>query len=363
MAKTTILGAGLSGMVAAINLAKEGREVLVLDAAKKIGGMMNYHPSLHVTPFAKPFIWDYIGMNLENYARPISEKSLFYIGRHAYPMPQDDLCMVERGARKTSIDSVLFEQAKAAGVKFEFSNFIKKPLVDLPPGSIIACGLFKDTYEASGVPYREVVGWAATDETKDKSRDCLAHLWYGDFSSDYAYACTMNGLVYVLLFNRNALTKKNLADFRKVIKETEGYDYEKWEPTTGAVPVAKPSNPRLFVGDKILAGTIAGMMDPVFLYGIHGAILSGKVAALAVTNKDRAMKDFRKFTKYFRRAYYVSRYSELSRPSLDSLRKVIKRPRLYTPFLYFAGGSVPGYRKNWMTVAMKHIAGMEGEVK
>ena len=43
--ETVILGAGLSGMVAAIVLAKEGRKVKIIEGAKEIGGDMGFHPS------------------------------------------------------------------------------------------------------------------------------------------------------------------------------------------------------------------------------------------------------------------------------------------------------------------------------
>ena len=42
--KVHVVGAGLSGMVAAINLAREGHQVLVLDGAEKIGGVHPHHP-------------------------------------------------------------------------------------------------------------------------------------------------------------------------------------------------------------------------------------------------------------------------------------------------------------------------------
>ena len=48
--ETVVLGAGLAGMVASIILAREGREVRVLESAKGLGGNSPFHPSLHATP-------------------------------------------------------------------------------------------------------------------------------------------------------------------------------------------------------------------------------------------------------------------------------------------------------------------------
>jgi flavin-dependent dehydrogenase len=44
--KVHIVGAGLSGMVAAINLAREGHQVVVLEGAKKIGACVLWFPHL-----------------------------------------------------------------------------------------------------------------------------------------------------------------------------------------------------------------------------------------------------------------------------------------------------------------------------
>ncbi len=58
-------------------------------------------------------------------------------------------------------------------------------------------------------------------------------------------------------------------------------------------PTAKFSNPRLFASDKILAGTISGMMEPFALFGVHGALVSGKIAAMAVEDRAAALSEFK----------------------------------------------------------------------
>ena len=60
-----VVGAGLAGMVAAINLAKAGYEVTVLEAEARIGGSPQLHPSLHITPIDKKKVWAYIGIELD----------------------------------------------------------------------------------------------------------------------------------------------------------------------------------------------------------------------------------------------------------------------------------------------------------
>lgn len=48
-----------------------------------------------------------------------------------------------------------------------------------------------------------------------------------------------------------------------------------------------------------LAGTLSGMIEPFWGYGVVGALLSGKVAALAHTNPKKAEADFEQFNRGF----------------------------------------------------------------
>ncbi len=45
-----IYGAGLAGLVAAINLARNGYKVTIYEKENRIGGSAKCHPSNHMTP-------------------------------------------------------------------------------------------------------------------------------------------------------------------------------------------------------------------------------------------------------------------------------------------------------------------------
>ena len=49
----------------------------------------------------------------------------------------------------------------------------------------------------------------------------------------------------------------------------------------------------------ILAGTMSGLIDPFFLNGISGALISGRIAAMAVEDREHAQKEFNRFIKNF----------------------------------------------------------------
>ena len=46
----------------------------------------------------------------------------------------------------------------------------------------------------------------------------------------------------------------------------------------------------------ILSGTLGGFLEPAFSFGITGALLSGKISAMAVTEPVKAEKEFKRFT-------------------------------------------------------------------
>ncbi|MCP4373555.1 MAG: NAD(P)-binding protein [Deltaproteobacteria bacterium] len=49
--EVTIFGAGISGLVAAISLAKSGFEVEVHERREQVGGSSEWHPSVHLQTF------------------------------------------------------------------------------------------------------------------------------------------------------------------------------------------------------------------------------------------------------------------------------------------------------------------------
>jgi len=65
MAESVVVGAGLAGLVAAINLARQGRDVVVLEREQRIGGSAIYHPSPEGSPIDIEGFKEYSGIDLE----------------------------------------------------------------------------------------------------------------------------------------------------------------------------------------------------------------------------------------------------------------------------------------------------------
>jgi flavin-dependent dehydrogenase len=69
-------------------------------------------------------------------------------------------------------------------------------------------------------------------------------------------------------------------------------EFKTWHAEQGIFASRYPNQPTLLVGDKILAGTLAGAQDPGTYFGCHGAMVSGKIAAIALEDKATAQEMF-----------------------------------------------------------------------
>jgi flavin-dependent dehydrogenase len=324
MVKVHIIGAGLSGMIAAYNLAREGHEVLVLDKGPAIGGTPPHHPSNHATPLAVDWIWNYIGIDLSALFHEPKGGSLF-IAKDRFSMPRSNF-IVERGPRETSIDFFLHRKCQEAGVAFEFGRDIRDPF-DMPDPTIIATGLHRDMGRVLDRPLRRLSCVAARRRMQSDEHDCHNFAWMGSYTATYGYASMVNKLEYYLLFSEGEITRPDLRRFEDHLERSIGVRFERWVPFEVWVPTARPDAPRLITGSKILAGTIAGMICPSAYFGIQGALLSGRIAALAVSDPEAAAREMERMTANYRSAYRSRRLARLI-PQRRIRQLVLKHPSL-----------------------------------
>lgn len=316
MPENIVVGAGLAGMVAAINLAGVGREVLVLEKESRIGGTSLYHPSPEGTPLDLAALKSYTGIDFSPEAVGPAIQ-LIQSGRVcAYEQMVDidlgESFMIERGPRSTSLDTYLYGLALEAGVKFEFNHpmMSNDDMASLPPDTIIATGLYFEGFDAARVPYLTSFHFVGRQAIEDMDSNHVT-LYHGEFTSDYAYTSSINGIQFAHVFQRKPIGKATLWRFEELIDDFEDIHFRSWAHFTFPVPAASIRNPRLFAGDKILAGTLSGCMESYLFFGLHGAMVSGKIAALAVSDKARALDEFRQATTMFAPAYLAKKASTL----------------------------------------------------
>lgn len=291
----TVVGAGPAGLVAAIDLKRNGYNVILREKQKQIGGEPGWHPSVHSTPVRMPALWDYIGIDCTecfvdtsaNYKMFIKGKDM---GKLDVTVMGYHLYNTERGPRASSLDSFLFRIAEKEGVNIELGNVLKdEDLKNAPQNTIIASGLSSGVYDVIEIPCSVFAGYWANADAKNDGPSAAVYM---GVSNEYGYTGAMNKLWYCLLFARNEVSDQELDAFRKVLGDAEGYTFEKWKRFKGQTP----KGPKLFHKQYILTGTAAGVVEPAMGFGITGALLSGKISAMAVYDRKKAESEFHKYT-------------------------------------------------------------------
>ena len=309
----TIVGAGLSGLTAAIILARDGFAVTVLDKEKRHGGRPEFRPDGAASPFDFAALKAYTGIDISPACRPVDMPVFQVVGKRVEipSSPGAETYMVERGARSRSIDTLLHDLAVASGVKFELGYAIKSPsdVAALPERSIIATGLDVQGFEAMGIPYVPFWGWFAKGIV-DEPRT-LSWAYVDDFTVDYAFTTLVNGAAFALLFQREKPpTRRDKEKYQRFVA-ADGLELTGWRDLIGgAAPHRALSNPVLFKNNMIITGTFAGVMKPMLNFGMLGAMVSGRIAATAVTDMGAAYEEFKRLTSFFRPSLMVKRVAD-----------------------------------------------------
>ncbi len=345
----TVVGAGLAGLVAAINCARSGHRVRVLEKRERVGGDPNIRPTVDVTPMEPEKLGRFIGIELgPPYVVPTRDFLVDVYGKKfVFPGEFFHLHSVERGGRSTSLDTYLYGLAREAGVEFEFGTEVtaRDEFARLPGNTIVATGLEAGPFLSLGRPYLDVFGFVAVAPHQGEPRI----LGYFDHHTSYYHYCAnLHGTAFALAFNTRPLPESACREWAAKLEE-EGYVFREWRPHQGVVATRSIGAPALFAGDKILAGTLAGAQDPLFLFGVHGSLASGRIAAMAVDDRERAWRLFRLFTSRYRHAWLYKRFLDLQphpvrKPALRLAFGCLMRfPSLLRPLLDEALRSVPGF--------------------
>lgn len=352
MPNATIVGAGLSGCVAGINLARRGYDVTILEREKQVcGGMPEFRPDPAGSPLPVKFLKEYTGVDIGPAVKPITE-AVFHAWGTAIKLdlkPDWHFQMVERGSRETSIDTHLYKLALKEGVKFELNHSVdtQKDYANLPRDTIIATGLRIDGFEALDIPHLPLFGFVANG-TVDHDRT-IVHLWMDTFTNDYGWYCTINGVSFALLFQRGVpLKKEGMDKFKRELSEKLGVEFSNWNSLLGgACPVAKLKNPVLFLGDKIITGTLSGVIDPILFFGMMGALASGVIAADALEDREKAYNEFKQAVQWFYPCYMIKKGINIAPHWAKGLAVKMAAPIL-PPFIPVAirywPNIIPGYK-------------------
>lgn len=349
--KITIIGAGLSGLVAGINLRREGYEVEIWEGAKSLGMLEDFHPSIHATPIDPARVSRYIGIDISPCFTPVKRFRMI-VEKEKFDLNPANYYLVERGGRKSSIDTYLYNMAVDMGVKVLFDHYVRR-LEDIPDRAIVATGFNRDGMEAIGVPYEIGTGAYARKKLDDPRFEDTLMGWSGKYSTDYGYLSVANDLMFFLVFTRYPMTDEDIEACKRHLEETEGLTFPKWCKHSGHIPVLGKDSLRLFRGNRVLTGTISGMIDPAGMFGIHGALMAGKIAELAYTDTERALADFKRFNRSYQRVRIASAAMRRMPFRLALAHLMLRFPRLMLPALKMIDDGIPGYERHWAVDMMK----------
>lgn len=371
MSKIIIIGAGLSGITAGICLANQGFEVEIWDQGNEVGGasldqgvkLQKPLAIADMTPFDAEGLSRYLGFNIgpdkehiyhTDYSKPLAS-ARFYISDKQFEMNfRDDLHMklIERGGRPSSLDRFLYNIALHAGVKFRYNSRVesKNDFSELPDGSIIATGMFRQSFIALDVPFTPVFAFFAGRELENfNGPETIVYL--DKFTKDYGYFTYINGMGTAILFQRGkGLSNKALEWFKSRLFEDAGLDFNDWRYNENymCTPTGSLFNPRIFHDRFILAGTLAGFQDPSWVLGVHGALVSEKIAAMAVKDKDKALNEFHKMNRWWKLCCIGKRFFNLIQPLSRELiyKPVIKsETALHKRYMWSHYPAIPGLKQ------------------
>ena len=339
-----IYGAGLSGLVAAINLANDGHNVTVFEKEKRIGGTSKCNPSIHMTPMNIQQMQKYIGIELKSC---FSNLDAFrgHIGTKNFIFSTKNIYVVERGSRESSIDNFLYKLALEKEVNFKFSHpLTPEELKNIPENSIIATAGYSHIVRDLHLPY---VTFKQFDTHMKTDIGDVTIAYFGDYTSDYGYISGKNGMLSAQLSGLPNLSQEKLRKFMSLVKETEGIELDGWS----SIIAQFPKKTRLFTKyagkTLILAGDVSGFLDPFFGFGINGALISGKIAAMSIISKQKALLEFKQHTSNLNKDLLLHTiYWHLPLKKLI-LSQIIK----YQDNLNIFRRSVPGFSdKDWFEI-------------
>jgi len=266
----SILGAGLSGLSAAINLSKGGKNVIVYENKDSVGEHLQpCHQALMKTSGDYKKYLD--GLNLN----PIFDvthfdKSYFCTRKRDINIQlPESVPFVSRGGKK-SLESGLFKEAESLGVTFEFRTKMNEKEVDIV---------------ATGRKRSDIVAYSTIYENANFERDHFLYMYDDRVSPKGMY-------LYAIPFDKNKIeivncvsqphTKKGKKLFLKAAEEREILhdilkDANQISEFSGFGGIKIPRSAVL--DNRIYVGEAAGFQDPFMGFGMNYALESGKFAA------------------------------------------------------------------------------------
>ena len=290
-----ILGGGLSGLSAAINLAKEGEAVTVYEKRNDIGGQIkpNYQAVSKIGDNINKYL-NSLNLNPDFDVTLISKAYICTRKRDIFVSLAESSALVLRGG-KTSLEYGLYKEAKSLGVKFEFNSNKKENEVDIV---------------AIGPKWCDAVAFGAVYENLNFEKDCFLNMYDERFSPTgwYLYIVPFPDGKFEVI---NCVSQPYVSQVKKlffaaikereILKEIIG-ENKPIHYFGGFGGVAMPKS--AVVCGRIYIGESAGFQDSFRGFGIKYALESGYLAAKSIVhNKDYDKLWKKRFKKELKKSF------------------------------------------------------------
>jgi chlorophyll synthase len=286
-----IYGAGLAGLSAGIRLARWGVRVEIHEQRLGPGGMAETTPAVHGAQLDPGAIERCLDLPVADAFESIEREWVHWEDR-SFPVPPRHVhCL--RGALPAALDRRLLDVARDSGAVVRFGSPLRVGDPLAARRCIVATGLGRAGGMALARRAEPIEGWVASEAWSGAPE--LHTFRRRAFGAGYGYVASAHGIRSALLFSRRALPPEARECFERDLADRLGWRPRTFAPIRGAIPL----RPCFARGETLLAGTLAGMIDPLYLSGVEAALMSGVIAAQAVVDRDAAERSFARATRWF----------------------------------------------------------------
>jgi hypothetical protein len=297
-----------------------------------------------MTPVHFQKMKEYIGIDVEPCFSELKKFDAYIYSKIVHFSPKY-LYVTERGPHKTSLDYYLFKTALEEGVNFEFSHPLTSDMIpSIPDGSIIATGSYSCLFKHLKLHHVPFIHFDSKLKTQDKNNFCIAYFNSYLSGYGYAYVAAKDGFASVEVdFLLTQPYEKLLLKFKKQLKETENLEFSHWSLVVDNIPQKIHLFKKLHGKTFVLAGAIGGFHDPFFGFGVNSALISGKIAAMAIVSKRRGLQEFKRFTTDLDRMFLLSKiYNHFPLKNIV-IPLLFKSSKSIIPFVGGNLQSIPGF--------------------
>jgi len=281
-----IVGAGISGLTAAINLAKAGYKVKVFEKNDVIGKRFHGdYQGIENWIYKQDALEHLQALNIEVNFPYYSPKVVNGIGPdrkiYNFKLNQPLFYLVRRGVDEDTLDQALYEQARGLGVEIIFNS----PKDHRKFGDIIAQGYFPDqVIDAIALGYNFKTNapeqyWAIID-------DKVAPDGYA-----YCLIAHERATLAICIFKDYDKAQDYLDKAYDIFQEAISFDVEDKKLFGGTSNVFWTTSATF--NSRLYAGEAAGFIDGLWGFGIKYAMISGYLAAKSIIenkNYDQLLK-------------------------------------------------------------------------